>query len=99
MIQSDRFLDRLLGPLLKTVLPSMKNVIKPLAKMVLIPLRLTAAASAADTGIHKKILGSATTTLIISHDEMEDIMKTVKYFEDCHLCLKGISKTIQNEVK
>ena len=70
-----------------------------LAKMVLIPLRLTAAASAADAGIHKKILESATTTLIISHDEMEDIMKKVKYFEDCHLCLKGISKTIQNEVK
>ena len=48
MIQSGRFLGRLLGPLLKTGLPLMKNVIKPLAKSVLIPLRLTAAASAAD---------------------------------------------------
>ena len=58
MIQSGGFLGRLLGPLLKTGLPLMKNVIKPLAKSVLIPLGLTAAASAADAGIHKKILGS-----------------------------------------
>ena len=57
MIQSGGFLGRLLGPLLKTGLPLMKNVIKPLAKSVLIPLGLTAAASAADAGIHKKILG------------------------------------------
>ena len=55
MIQSGGFLGRLLGPLLKTGLPLMKSVIKPLAKSVLIPLGLTAAASAADAGIHKKI--------------------------------------------
>ena len=54
MIQSEGFLGRLLGPLLKTGLPLMKNVIKPLAKRFLIPLGLTAAASAADAGIHKK---------------------------------------------
>ena len=54
MIQSGGFLGRLLGPLLKTGLPLMKNVIKPLAKSVLIPLRLKAAASAANAGIHKK---------------------------------------------
>ena len=60
MIQSGGFLGRLLGPLLKTGLPLMKSVIKPLAKSVLIPLGLTAAASAADAGIHKKILGSVT---------------------------------------
>ena len=56
MIQSGGFLGSLLGPLLKTGLPLMKSVIKPLAKSVLIPLRLTAAASAADPGIHKKNL-------------------------------------------
>ena len=56
MIQSGGFLGRLLGPLLKTGLPLIKNVIKPLAKSVLIPLGLTAAASAADAGIHKKNL-------------------------------------------
>ena len=54
MIQSGGILGRLLGPLLKTVLPLISNVIKPLAKSVLIPLGLTAAASAADAGIHKK---------------------------------------------
>ena len=56
MIQSGGFLGRLLGPLLKTGLPLIKNVIKPLAKSALIPLGLTAAASAADAGIQKKIL-------------------------------------------
>ena len=74
IIQSGGFLGRLLGPLLKTGLPLIKNVIKPLVKSVLIPLRLTAAASAADAGIHKKILGSGSTTLIMSKEEMNDIM-------------------------
>ena len=54
MIQSRGFLGWLLGPLLKTGLPLIKSVIKPLAKSVLILLELTAAASAADAGIHKK---------------------------------------------
>ena len=54
MIQSGGFLGKLLGPLLKTGLPLIKNVIKPLAKSVLIPLGLTAAAAAADAGIHTK---------------------------------------------
>ena len=57
-LQSGAFLGRLLGPLLKTGLPLIKNVIKPLAKIVLIPLGLTTATSAADLGIHKKVLGS-----------------------------------------
>ena len=56
MIQSGGFLGKLLGPLLKTGLPLIKYVIKPLAKSVLIPLGLSAAASAADAGIHKKNL-------------------------------------------
>ena len=54
MIQSGEFLGRLLGPLLKTGLALMKNVIKSLAKSVLIPFGLTVAASAADARIHKK---------------------------------------------
>ena len=54
IMQAFCFLGKLLGPLLKTGLPLIKNVIKPLAKSVLIPLGLTAAASAADAGIHKK---------------------------------------------
>ena len=54
MIQSGGFLGKLLGPLLKTRLPLIKNVITPSAKSVLIPLGLTAAALAADAGIHKK---------------------------------------------
>ena len=100
MIQSGEFLSRLLGPLLKTGLPLIKKAIKPLAESVLVPLGLTAAASAADAGIHKKILGSGnTTTLIISNDEMEDIIKIVKSLEDSGLLLKGVTETVQNEVK
>ena len=107
MIQSGGFLGRLLGPLLKTGLPLIKNIIKRLAKSVLILLRLTAAASAADAGIHKKILGSGNpssshnnnTVLIISNDEMKDIIKIVKSLEDSGLLLKGVIETVQNEVK
>ena len=100
MIQSGGFLGRLLGPLLKTGLPLIKNVIKPLAKSVLIPLGLTAAVSTADARIHKKILGSGNvTTLIISNDEINDIIKIVKSFEDSGLLLKGVTETVQNEVK
>ena len=57
IIQSGGFLSKLLGPLLKTGSPLIKNVIKALAKSVLIPLGLTAAASAVDAGIHKKNTG------------------------------------------
>ena len=99
MIQSEEFLGRLLGPLLKTGLPLISNIIKPLAKSVLIPLGLTAAASAADAGIHKKILGSGNTTLIISNDEIEDIIKVVKSLEDSSLLLEGVTETVHNEVK
>ena len=89
MIQSGGFLGRLLGPLLKTGLPLITNVIKPLAKSVLIPLGLTAAAWAADAGIHKKMLGSEnTTTLTISNDEMNDSIKMVESLEYSGLLVK-----------
>ena len=101
MIQLERFLGRLLGTLLKTRLPLMKSVIQPLAKSVLIPLGLTAAASAADAEIQKKnILGSGhNTNLIISNDEMEDILKIVKSLENSGLFLEGVSETIKNKAK
>ena len=101
MIQSGGFLGKLLGLLLKTGLPLMKSVIKPLPKSVLIPLGLTAAVSAADSGIPKKILGSghSNTTLIISNDEMDDILKIVKCLEDTGVLLKGVSETIKHEAK
>ena len=102
IIQSEGFLGRLLGPLLRTGLPLMKSVIKLLAKSVLLPLGLTAAASAADAGIHKKILGSGhnnNTALIISNDEIDGILEIVKSLEDSGVSLKGASETIQNEAK
>ena len=97
MIQSGGFLSKLLGPLLKTGLPLIKNVITPLARSVLIPLELTAAA-AADAGIHY-ILGSGNTTLIISNKDMEDLIKIVKSPEDSGLLLKRVTESVQNEVK
>ena len=104
MIQPGGFLGKLLGPLLQNGLPLMKSVIKPLAKSVLVPLGLTAAASASDAGIHKRILGCGkphnnNTTLIISNDEMDDILKIVESLEDSGVLLKGVSETIQNEGK
>ena len=65
----------------------MKNVIKPFAKSILIPLGLTAATSAADA------------ILIISNDEMKDIIEIVKSFEDSGLLFEGVSETIPNEAK
>ena len=104
IIKSRGFPGRLLGPLLKTGLHLIRNIIKPLAKSILVPLGLTATATAADSGIHsgKKILGSGnpsdstthTTTLIISNYEMKD-MKIVKSLEGSGLFLKGVSETIQ----
>ena len=100
MIQLGGFLDRLFGQLLKTGLPLVKSIIQPLAKSVLIPFRLTAAAAATDAGIHKKISGSGhNTTLIISNDEMKDILKIVKSLEDSRLLLEGVSERIKNEAE
>ena len=83
-----------------TITIKVKNVIKLLAKSVLIPLGLTVAASAVDAEIHKKILGSGNvTTLIISNDEIEDIIKIVKSLEDSGLLLKEVHETVQNDVK
>ena len=69
-----------------------------LAKNVLAPLGITAAASAIDAGIQKKIHGSGTTTLIISNEEMND-MRIVQALEDSDISLKGVTKTIQNKAK
>ena len=80
-------------------LPFMKSVFTPLAKKVLLPLRLLAGMSAADAAIQKKIYGSGTTALIISNEEMEYIMKKNKSVEESGLLIKGISKTIKNEAK
>ena len=91
MTQSGGFLGRLLGSLLKTGLSLIKNIIKQLANYVLIP----PAAAAADAGIHKKLLGSGhNTTLIISNDEMEDILKIIKSIENSGLLPEGATETI-----
>ena len=99
IIQSGGFLGNLLGPLLKTGLPLMTNVIIPLAKNVLIPLGLTAAASAADARIHKKILRSGNTALIISNKDMEDLIQIVKSLENSGLLLNGVTESVKNEIK
>ena len=95
MIQSGGFLGNLLG---KLAGPLMK-VAMSLAKNVLAPLGISAAMSAIDGSIKKKMLGSGTTTLIISNDEMDDILKIVKSLEKSGVLLKGASETIQHEAK
>ena len=95
-VQSRGFFSRILGPILKTGLPLMKNMIKPLAKSVLIPLGLSAAASPADVGIHKKSLNNNNnnnnTILTISNDEMKKIVKIVESFEYSSLLLGELAK-------
>ena len=71
----------------------------PLAKNVLAPLGITGAASDIDVGIQQKIHGSGTTTLIISNEEMNDMMKIVQALEDSNILLKEVTKTIENETK
>ena len=91
------------------------NVLKLLAKSILIPLGLTAAASATAAAVNKKTFGSGhvakvsnrtrsldlakRTTLIISNEEMNDVMKIIKSLEESGLLIKGVSKTIKNEAK
>ena len=75
------------------------KVAMPSAKNVLAPLRLSAAMSAIDGSIKRKMLGSGATTLIISNDEMDDILEIVKSLENSGLLLKGVNETIQHESK
>ena len=78
----------------------MKNILKPLAKSVLIPFGLTAAAAAAtNVAIHKKMFGSGNTILIVYNEEINDIMKIIKSLEESGLLIKGVSETIKNEAK
>ena len=70
-----------------------------LAKNVLAPLGIKEAASGIDAGIQKRIHCSGTTTLIISNEEMNDIMKIVQVIEDSNTLQKGVTKLIKNETK
>ena len=97
MTKSGGFLGNLLGklagPLMKVAMPLAKNVLAPLGSLG------SAAMSAIDGSIKKKMLGSGATTLIISNDEMDDSLKIVKSLEDSGVLLKGVSEAIQHEAK
>ena len=95
IIQSGEFL----GFLLSTLAGPLMKVAVPLAKNILTPLGITAAASAIDPGVQNKIHDSGTTTLIISNEKMNDIIKIVQALEDSNILLKGVTKTIKNETK
>ena len=115
IVQSGGFLGSLLGPLLKPGLPLIGNVLKPLPKRVLMPLRLIAAESAADAAIHQKMFAfgrvvkvsdrtrpsdlALRTLLMISNEEMNDVMKIIKSFEESGLLIKGFNRTIKSEAK
>ena len=95
IIQSGGFLGALLsklaGPLMKVAVP--------LAKNILATLGIAAGASVINAGIEKKIHGSETTALIISNEEMNDIMKIIQYLKDSGVLLTGVTKTTENETK
>ena len=95
VIQSGGFLGSLLS---KLAVPLIRVTV-PLAKHILAPLEITATASAIDAEIQKKIHGSGTTTLIISNNEMNDIIKIIQAPEDSNILMKRAIKTIKNEVK
>ena len=103
IIQSGGFLGKLLGKLKGLLM----KVATPLAKNVLAPLGLTAAMSAIDGGIQKKMHGSGvtatsdtnSTTLIVANEDMNDIMKIIEALENSGILLKGVTKTIENETK
>ena len=95
IIQSGGFLGSLLS---KLASPLMKVAV-PLAKNILKLLGIAAAASAIDVGTQKKIHGSGTRTLIISNEEMNDIMKIIWSLKDSNILLKGATKTFENETK
>ena len=80
-------------------MPLIEKLLQPLAERGLIQLALTSVASAADTPIHKKMFGSGRTTLIISNEEMNNIMKIVKSLKESRLLIKGVSKAIKNQAK
>ena len=88
-----------LGSLLSKIAGPLMKVAVTLAKNILVPLVITVAVSAIDVGIQNKIHGSGTTTLIISNEEMNGIMKIVQALEDSNILLKGVTKTSKNETK
>ena len=88
-----------LGSLLRKLAGPLMKVAAPLAKNILAPLGITAATSAIDAEIQKKIHDSGTTTLIISNKEMNDKMKIVQALEDSNILLKRVTKTTKNEIK
>ena len=95
IIQSGGFLGLFLSKLAGLLM----NVAVPLAKNVLAPLGITAASSAIDAGIQKKIHGSRIATLMISNEEKNEILKIVQALEYSNILLKGVTKAIENETK
>ena len=80
-------------------MPLIGSALKPLAKSILIPLGLTAAASATEVAIHKNMFGSGFTTLIILNKEMNECMKIVNSLEESGLSIKSVSQAIKKEAK
>ena len=87
------------GSLLNKLAVPLMKVAVPLSKNILAPLGITAAASVIDAGIQKKIHGAGATTLIISNEKMNVIMKILQALEDSNILLKGVTKSVKNETK
>ena len=94
LIQSGGFLGKLLsklaGPLMKLAMPLAKNILAPLA--------LSAAMSAIDGSIQKKMRGEGV-KLVIEQEDMNDIMKIIEALENTGILLKGVIKQLKMELR
>ena len=97
MVQLEGLLGSLFGPLLKTGLFLIKNTLKTIAKSILIPLELTAAAT--NAAHQKNVFGSGMSTLVISNKELDDIMKIIKSFKESGLLIKAVSEKCSKRAK
>ena len=101
MVHLGEYLGKLLALFLKTALPLIRNVLKPSAKSVSVPLGLTAAATATDAAIQKKKkkINTGMTTLIFSNNDLNNFKKTIKSLEDSGLLIKDVTETIKMREK
>ena len=88
-----------LGSILARFLPKLIKPALSLGKNILVPLGLSAAMSATDAAIQKKIYGSRTKTVEFSNKDLDDMTKIVKALEDSDVLMKGVMKTLKNDIK
>ena len=88
-----------LGSVLARFLPKLIKPAISLGKNILDPLGLSAAMSATDAAINKKMYGSATKTVKFYNEDLDDMTKIVKALEDSDVLMKGVTRKHKNDIK